>query len=216
MGPLRRKLRRHSGFTLIELLAVILIIGILAGILLTQLGGAEDAAKSSAARNLLSQITAACDHYEDAFGDYPPSSFSDEQGVDNGGTNVGVEALVVALWSKGYDAGGLLGDVKDGLGNLDGDNSAQTLTDFGTRGLLEILDPWGNPIAYLHRRDYEQKGRLYLTIDNETGEEVRTAALARKNATTGTFYRESKFQLLCAGIDGRFGTEDDIANFEER
>lgn len=205
-----------TGFTLIELLAVILIIGILAAILLTQLGGADDSVKTSSARALLAELTSACDHYENEFGDYPPSSFRDDSGVDNAGTNVGVEALVVALWSKKYEAGGLLGDVKDALVNLDGDQSSQTLTDFGSRALLEISDPWGNPVAYLHRRDYEQKGRTYVTRDPGTDEELRSYPTARKNETTGAFCHSNSFQLFSAGADGSFGTPDDVANFDDK
>ena len=59
---IRGRMREEAGFTLIELLAVILIIGILTTIVLTQFIGhkdrGEDAQAKSAARNLVTQIEA--------------------------------------------------------------------------------------------------------------------------------------------------------------
>jgi len=203
---------RAAGFTLIEILAVILIVGILAGILITQLGGAREAAESSTTKRLLQELGIAIDGYQNEHGSYPRSSFTDEQGVSNDGENVGVEALVVALWSKGFEAGEL-GDLADRLVNTDNDQSAVNLTDFDTRDLLEIPDDWGNPVAYIERRDYEGKGQRYVTFDSDTGKEQRSTPKAWKNATTGRFYRVNSYQLLSAGPDGLFGTEDDIPNF---
>jgi prepilin-type N-terminal cleavage/methylation domain-containing protein len=205
---------RRAGFTLIEILAVILIIGILATILVTQLGGAEEAAKVQTTRQQLATLEGALNTYEIEFGDYPSSSFSDEQGVPNDGTNVGVECLVVALWSRGYEGGGFLDDIADQLINVDGDHSGKSLTDFGTRALLEIVDGWGNPIAYIHRRDYELTNRAYLTFNDVTGEEIRSFPKAFRDPLKDRFYNFMKFQLISAGPDGEFGGPDDITVFD--
>lgn len=205
--------RPSSGFTLIEILAVLAILGILTVLLLTNATSARDAADVEATRQLLARIETAIDHYERERGDYPPSSFGSEQGVANDGTNTGVEALVVALWSDGWDAGGLLDDVADRLENGDDDRSPTVLSDFETRALLEIVDAWGNPIAYLHRRDYERRDRPYLTFDPSTGEELTTYPAAFQNSATGRFYRATSYQLVSAGPDGRFDTEDDVTTF---
>jgi hypothetical protein len=136
------------------------------------------------------------------------------QEVANDGTNVGIEALVVTLWSNKFEAGGLLNDVRDKLINSDGDRSTKQLTDFATRDLLEIADPWENPIAYIEKSDYAVTNRRYLTIDTETGQQVESIPLAFKNPATGQYYSALGFQLISAGPDGHFGTEDDITPFQ--
>lgn len=204
----------RAGFTLIELLAVILILSILVGVLVYNLKDATDAAKVQTARQLLAKVESAVKSYQNEFGSAPPSSFRPEQEVANDGLNVGVEALVVALWSRKYEAGGLLPDVRDQLINTDGDRSSKQLTDFDTRDLLEIADPWNNPIAYIERADYALTNRRYLTYDVEQGQEVESVPLPFKNPATGQYYSAQGFQLISAGADGRFGTEDDITPFE--
>ncbi len=203
----------RSGFTLLEILAVILIVGILSAVLITQLGGAEDAAGAVNTRSFLATLQEIIAEYErNEGGDFPPSTFTAEQGVPNDGTNVGIEALVVALYSDGYNAGGH--ELEDHLMNTDGDRSSKTLTDFGNRKLNEFVDYWDNPIAYIHRRDYGADDRPYLVYDPEMAEEVRDFPKAYKNPTTGQYFRNTKFQLISAGPDGRFNTEDDITNFD--
>jgi len=204
----------RAGFTLIELLAVILIIGILATILITQLGGAEEAAKMASTRTKLSMLEGVIDSYANEFGGAPPSSFTAEQGVPNEGTNVGIEALVVTLWSKGWEAGGAGNDFVDELVNTDGDASPQRLTDFETRDLLEISDDWGNPVAYISHGDYEITNRAYVTLDPSTSEPLSSTPKALRDETTGRFFEFRNFQLISAGPDCLFGTEDDITNFE--
>jgi len=212
MNP--RPAARSAGFTLIELLAVLLILSILVYVLITNLRDAEGTAKLEIARQGLSQLGAAVNSYQSENGAAPPSSFVPGQEVANDGTNVGIEALVVTLWSNKYEAGGLLNDVRDKLINSDGDRSSKQLTDFATRDLLEISDPWGNPIAYIEKSDYALTNRRYLTTESENGAQVESVPLAYKNAATGQYYAALGFQLISAGPDGRFGTEDDVTSFQ--
>jgi prepilin-type N-terminal cleavage/methylation domain-containing protein len=205
---------RRAGFTLIELLAVLLILTILVSVLVVQLRDSEGAARVQVAKQLLYKLASAVESYANDSGGAPPSSFVPAQEVANDGLNVGIEALVVALWSRKYEAGGLLADVRDALINSDGDSSPKQLTDFDTRALLEIPDPWGNPVAYIERADYPLANRRYLTVDPETGEEVESVPVAFKNPTTGQYYSAQGFQLISPGPDGRFGTEDDVTPFE--
>lgn len=205
-----------AGFTLIELLAVLLILSILVAVLVSQLRDSQAAVNTETARQQLMTLEGAIRSYQNEFGSAPPSSFVPAQEVGNDGTNVGNEALVVALWSKKYEAGGLLADVRDKLVNTDGDRSTKQLTDFDTRELLEIVDPWGNPIAYIERSDYPQTNRRYLTYEVESGQAVESVPQAYKNPSTGQYYNAQGFQLISAGPDGRFGTDDDITPFERQ
>ncbi len=207
-------LRAKSGFTLIELLAVLLILGILTTLLVVNLVGTTEVIKSETTLITLRKLQGGLEEYFNEFGDYPPSSFAPEQGVSNDGTNVGGEALVVALWSKGWDAGGHLADLAHELVNADQDQSATTLTDLASRQLFELPDEWENPIAYLHHRDYGGRGQGYVTLDPDTGEELHTLVRAAHDEKIGRFYQHASFQLASAGPDGRFGTEDDVVNFE--
>ncbi len=209
-----RTSKRTRGFTMVELLAVLLILTILVAVLVTNLRDAEGAAKVQVAKQLLSTVGGTVTSYQNDNGAAPPSSFQPGQEVPNDGLNVGIEVLVVALWSKKYEAGGLLADVRDRLVNTDGDRSTKQLTDFDNRDLLEIADPWGNPVAYIERADYGITNRRYKTIEVESGQEIESAPLAFKNPSTGQYYSAQGFQLISAGPDGRFGTEDDVTSFD--
>ena len=196
----------RSGFTLIELLAVLVVLSILMVFLVPKLMGAEDVVKAENTRQFLLQIKAVLTEYEAEIGDYPPSSFTSEQGQPPNRTNLGAEALVVHLWSEGLD--GLLLDDEHFV-NTDNDESAKRLTTLGNAQLFELRDDWENPIAYFHRQDYSRPDS-YITFDGKTGEEVVNPVRALMNETTERFNNPKTYQLISAGSDGKFGTSDDI------
>lgn len=199
---------RRAGFTLIELLAVMVIIAVLLAFLLPNLLSSEEAARINRTRTKLALIASACDAYERERGSYPPSRFPSEWGAPPNDINVGIESLVVAMWSKRYEAGGML--QADELVNTDGDRSASSISDLPTSELLEFVDDWSNPIAYIESADYAADHR-YTGIDGD-GMVGETIVRAVKNATTGRYVASSKFQLISAGPDGLFATEDDIVH----
>jgi prepilin-type N-terminal cleavage/methylation domain-containing protein len=204
----------RAGFTLVELLAVILILSILVWALTKGLFEGMSTTKFKTTQQLLAKLGAAAEHYQREQGSYPPSSFEPAQEVSNDGTNVGIEAFVVALFSKKFEGGGLLEDVRDQLVNLDADSSPRQLTDFGSRELLEIPDAWGNPVAYIAKNDYGTTNRRYLTISGAEGLEEESVPVPYKNARTGQYYAPQSFQFVSAGEDGLFGTDDDVTAFE--
>lgn len=202
----------RGGFSLIELLAVLVILSILMVFLIPRLGGAEDAVRSSKTEAFLARVGVALEEFEQDTGDYPASTFTKEQGTPPNGTNTGAEALFVNLWAEGFDGLGMSAD--NDLGNSDGDSSRSNLTTLGTRSLFELKDAWDNPIAYFHKNDYG-KQQSYLCWDPETGEELPDNKVsALESEKTGRPYNPNKFQLISAGSDGIFGTDDDITNFQ--
>jgi len=67
----KTRVLRSQGFTLVEMMVVIVIIGILAGVLITQLSGRADRAKVEATRALITQISAQLDLFKLDFNKYP-------------------------------------------------------------------------------------------------------------------------------------------------
>jgi len=197
--------RRERAFSLIEVLVVITIIGLLMAIS----GGAYrlyivqgEKARTKAWIVELEEYAA---DYNDRKGDYPPSSLKD-LGIASTGDedNEGIEALVQALFQRGYD--GHRPDSTSDLINCDEDEADKSLTVFGEPALLEFKDAWGSPLVYIRHSDYRRTFTWRIQ-----GESVSVSA--RKNPLTGTYYKFESCQILSAGPDGLFETEDDLANF---
>ncbi|MEM9378838.1 MAG: prepilin-type N-terminal cleavage/methylation domain-containing protein [Planctomycetota bacterium] len=203
----------RAGFSLVEILAVILIIGVLAGVLIPNLISGKEAVNASATRTLLDQLTTEIEAYEAYDGDYPPSTFPKKLDPKPTRTNMGTESLVIALFPADgkYQASF---DADDLLCNTDGDTTKTSHTIYDKAEAFELKDAWDNPIAYLHRRDYE-KGCAYLSYQDEVADWIEDKVTAAVNPATGSPYRMKTFQLLSAGPDGKFGTEDDIGNFSQ-
>jgi prepilin-type N-terminal cleavage/methylation domain-containing protein len=210
-GPGRRPRPRRArrGFSLIELMAVLVILSILMVFLVPRLTGMRDSAEARLARAKFGGIGAAIAEYEGEFGDWPPSRFTAEWGSAPNETNLGAETLVLSLWSDEW--GGTSLDSEDVV-NTDDDRAKKDLTATFGKELFELADPWGNPIAYFHRRDYGRKD-LYVTESPETGERLESVAEARKSSKTGRWAHPTGYQLISAGLDGLFGTDDDVTSF---
>ncbi|MEC8495812.1 MAG: prepilin-type N-terminal cleavage/methylation domain-containing protein [Planctomycetota bacterium] len=202
----------RAGFTLVELLAVILILSILLAVLVPNLFSSSEAVAASNTRAFLGQLAAEVDSFERETGDFPPSRFTKELDPRPSETNMGIEMMVISIMpaDESYRANA---SYDDRLVNTDGDDTKRSLTRFTSAEVFELKDSWDNPIAYLHRRDYQRGGEyMAFVADEEEWVEQRVTALI--NTQTGDPYRPDKFQLISAGSDGIFGTEDDITNFD--
>jgi len=202
-----------AGFSLIEILSVIVILSILMVFLVPNLIGQGDVVKAQTTSAFLQEISVALGEYNDEFGSYPSSDFKTKWGISPNPVNKGGEALVLQLWSTEWGGTGLTTELFD---NSDGDSAKNNIVDpdvIANGALMELTDSFGNPIAYIHRKQYGEKF-LYVTYDEDTGEPVESEVTAYKNSKTGTFFQPRKFQLVSAGIDCLFGTEDDITNFD--
>lgn len=218
--------RGSVGFSLVELLVVMAILSTLAGLAVIGIPRIMRSAQSSAVANVIRQLSVAIEAYEGkkTNGDYPPTLLSPDLfpalGVLSNEENCGIESVLVCLNRPGERSSFSAEEVpwRDALTNYDDDRSAQNLTDaFGAnnRELFELSDRWGTPIAYFHHRDYdlvESRGLGRISDPEQEGGTIR--ALPWRNPKTGTWYMSRKFQLISAGPDRTFNTDDDITNFE--
>lgn len=208
--PQGLRAKSRKGFTLVELLAVMVILGMLTFFLVRGAMGAEDTVRVNSTRGYLAQLSALIDDYEVDAGDYPPSKFTRSLDPKPSATNMGVEMLVIALWPKSGSRASAPDE--DRLVNSDGDKTSQSHTMFSASTSFELADDWGNPIAYFHRRDYDEPC-IYVSLD-EDGFEEETRVHPMINPVTGDPYNKVSFQLISAGPDGIFGTSDDLGNFK--
>ncbi len=199
--------RRHErGFSLIEILVVLALIGLLMGIVATGALSFGETGRITDAHARIESLSLVIESYNDRVGTYPPSRLTQAGIGEANKTNEGVEALVAALKSRDY--GGQRPNER-WLGNVDGDSTkGMTFVD-GSTALLEVIDPWDNPLAYTVYTDYGSECPYNVMGDASDSEPVR----ALRNSLTGAYHQFESFQLRSAGPDGLFDTEDDIANF---
>lgn len=200
----------RAGFTLLELLGVIVILGILLAFLMPILSSAQKGSKVKNTAMFLQELSAAISEYESEKGDFPGSSWKEEWGSPPNNTNIGCEALVIQLFGSKWQS--RLSE--DQLCNTDQDESKKALARFPKPTLFELEDAWKNPIAYVHRRDYE-RAQVYSMLDESGVPAGESSFKARINSETGTYWNPKGFQLVSAGPDCEFGTEDDIPAWKE-
>jgi len=112
-----QKHHRSGGFTLIEMLLVIVIIGVLAGMVVTSLSGRSKEARITRARaDIRGNLSRALDLFEQDVGRYPTS----DEGLNALVTDPGITG-----WKGPYLKGGLMNDPwgKAYNYNLDSENS---------------------------------------------------------------------------------------------
>ena len=133
LHPHRRS--RRAGFTLVEILAVVVIILILAGLILSMAGKATRDADIASTRGILSRIATAVDHYKAENGTYPPqplvataldfeykpSEVSGTVFIDAWGNGIQYTydpavSSTYRLWSKGPD--GKTGNVNERMDDI--------------------------------------------------------------------------------------------------
>ncbi len=208
---MRSDRKQSLGFTLIEILVVLTVIGILMAVLITQFTPFLKRGEEYKTLSILGQLRTSIDLYENEQGDFPPSDFHGLASRSPNPLNIGSESLVACLFSPKFP------DKRPDqkwLFNTDDDNSETYLNDLDTKKLFEICDAWENPIAYFHNRDYGKK-ITYRSADPKTGEWNDFEVEARRNASQGnSYYNASEYQLISAGADGKFGTNDDLSNFK--
>ncbi len=192
----------QAGFTLLELMVVIVIVGILMGALVMSGVGAFNETEKQETGVRLDTLASLVLAYRSVEGDFPDDRLP--RNASSNSMNSCSEALVLAFFDPNFT-----GEQPnlDWLSNTDEDSSSRQLTSFDSRELFEIADGWGNPIIYFESLHYNRSVTVIAGVDGITQEQTVTAVRDEK---TGSFLAPSGFQLISAGPDGEFGTEDDI------
>ena len=202
---------KQNGFTLIELLIVIGIIGTLAAVLLPRILDTDHAAKQTETEALMLQLSTACKRFETKFGYYPSDDLrylrkgaGPAWKTDNG-QNTGIESLLVMV-SQSTKGGTNLSGMRDKMTNTDADKHGAPyplLDDMTQR--MEIADGWNTPMVYFTKLNMKKSQLVVPAVDEAP---VRVKARRRED---GSYYGAKRFQILSAGRDLTFGTDDDIS-----
>lgn len=203
---------RRRGFTLIELLVVICILGILMALVLTYNSHSMNLARTKVTEGLLQSLSAALATYQLRWGDYPPTSLSEIGGRNLNDTNNGVESLVACLASTRKGPKLYAPPTLEGYLNTDGDKADSNLTGwyYAVNDLWEYADGFGNPLIYMHHRDYARpRGGMTAYILEAGGGKVEIGP--ELSPKLKTFANADRYQLRSVGLDGRPGTADDLS-----
>ncbi len=202
------------GFTLLELLVVIGIISLLAVALLPNITQAMWSSEETDTKARMNELALAIESFERKFGLYPPDDFQsilpDRLPVKAkpDGLNAGIESLVIFLSWK--DFGGVtLESHEDWFANTDGDDNEVLIPLLDRSSKVEVVDAWGTPFAYFHNRNYSKLQTMVGFSDGAGGgESMRVRAV--KNPNSSGYLNPRKYQIISAGLDRTFGTEDDL------
>ena len=193
----------RSAFTILELMVVLVIVGILMSVFVIGGGRMFSSSNKRKAQAQLTALSAAIEEFRQIENQYPDDRLP--VGVAGNTQNSSAEALFLAFYNPEYT--GHRPD-QEWLVNLDGDTLRKPMTSLPTRELFEFGDPWLNPILYFESLHYGDK--VIVLAGAEGAVEEQTVG-ALKNERTGAWQAPNGFQLLSAGEDGFFGTEDDIS-----
>ena len=234
--PARRPAAR-PGFTLVELLVVIIIVAVIAGLAIPAVMRAQSAARNAAIKSEIDQLHMAIMNYKNEYGSFPPCI--DPVGV--GGPvhkhlqrvfprttpanlpNVTYLNLIKPDSSLVFWLGGFSDDPTDPLGISNTSLKRKKLFDFDqSRVVNNTFYPTGkagSPYVYIPSSQYALSapptGSPYtIASGSYFAHRVPIATNAKDFANVNQpFFNADTFQILCAGRDEKFGTDDDLSNF---
>ena len=218
----------RRGFTLVELMVVLAIIAALAALITPALLNSRTAARNAAIKAEIDSLHMALMNYRNEYSSFPPcadanptasgppitsvaqahlkrifprcTTVSGSAGQFQSATAV-TPANALASWLLGYT-----GNPTDPLKPA---ADRKRLFDFDdTRVVAGAYAPTGKPLSpyiYINSAQYAQQTSTPLVLSSGTYKPVMR--------TGGTYFNPDTFQILCAGLDEQFGTDDDLSNF---
>jgi hypothetical protein len=128
-------------------------------------------------------------------------------------TNLGIESFYQCLYLPGFTQ---KPDFKEGeFGNLDEDSVDKVADPSRPKELYEVLDAWGNPIAYFDEAGYATADKVPHDYIAGTGPHAGEAVQVKPwRSSTGQFSQPTSFQLFSWGPDNLPNTEDDLKGWE--
>jgi prepilin-type N-terminal cleavage/methylation domain-containing protein len=203
--------RGGAGFTLVEILAVLAILGLLMSMAIYYFGTQTKKGYVTKTRAAIAQLEMLITSYERRFGEAPPDSLAKLKIRAENDANEGAEALYAALHHKDFPEGQSADETL--LGNTDDDSTSTPYHRNGVTLLLELEDAWGNPIAYIKATSYGRQFHYVMGEDAEPADADQVIT-AQKSGKTQIWARPDAYQLISAGSDHKFGTDDDVTNFK--
>ncbi len=197
-----------AGFTLVEVLAVLAILGLLMSLGVYAAGRHRMQARVAETRAIMAELETLITGFEVKHGDFPPDRLAALSIKKDNDWNEAIEACVAALHGKAHPTGSFLSD--GALSNTDQDETSTPFHRAGSPFLLESADSWGQPFAYFHHRSYGESTVVRFSASDPLGDRFVDA---RTSEVTGIHANPDTYQLISAGPDEEFGTDDDICNF---
>jgi len=207
--------RVQRGFTLIEVLVVISILGVLAGLISVLITQAGKKRLEFETKTEITFLQTAIERFKNERGRLPPETMAAFAGtawaglsVSGNTTNECNECLLVAL--RAPDLGTRLDQLpgSDPYGNWDGDIWNKIPVGSDVVEANEILDAYGNPIAYITKNHYDDPVQIML----KDGTIVDVQAVRRPNG--GAYYNPDSFQLISLGPNGKQDPDEKVDDFE--
>ena len=214
---------RQRGFSFVEILVVMGIISVLVGLGIGVYALVVQKMPITKTKNLIQKFKAELDHLQRQFGAYPPSDLNRVpvvMGLDKSlkfgkppnTTNVGIETAYQCMFLPGFKQRPEFAESE--LGNTD-DDELDKVPDPARKKLLEILDGWGNPLAYFTDADYQSAEKNPHDYIIGTGEEAGNAVQVKPWRTAaGGFASPTGYQLFSWGEDKKPNTDDDLKSWE--
>ena len=231
--------RKRPGFTLVELLVVVGIIAILAALLTPVVMQSLAKARNAAIKAEIDMLHMAIMNYKNEYGSFPPCIDSNGTAsnlvnrhllrlfprISSSGTATAFQVAQIRPESSIYPwLCGYTDDPTDPLANVNASLTRNKLFDFDSSRVLSKLYYYpsgkqGSPFIYINSANYVIPGAgtvATYTYGDNTYYAHRVplpAAPTVFNNGSQPAFNPDTFQILCAGRDEQFGTDDDLSNF---